>query len=113
MTSTATVLIPEQRVASSQTTIYTSPVSGRGTWIDKFTACNTTAGAVTISVNLVVTAGSASDSNKVVSAKSLAAGETYTFPELVGKFLAAGSFISWIASAATSLTAGANGRELT
>jgi hypothetical protein len=49
----------------------------------------------------------------VVDARSIAPDETYTFPELVGQVLDAGGFISTIASAATSLTIRASGREIT
>jgi hypothetical protein len=64
-------------------------------------------------VNLVTSAGSAGDLNLVVKTKSLAAGETYTFPELVGQVLAPSGFISTIASAATSINIRASGREIT
>lgn len=113
MTTTALVLIPHQNVDNAQTTKYTSPASGKGTWIDKFTATNYSAGPITVSVNLVPVAGAAGNTNLIVKTKSLAAGETYTFPELVGKFLNPGDFISWIASAAASANGGANGREIT
>ena len=83
------------------------------TIIDKFTATNYSAGAVTLSVNLVTSAGSAGDLNLVVKTKSLAAGETYTFPEIVGQVLAPSGFISTIASAATSISIRASGREIT
>lgn len=112
MTVNAKVLIPAQNASNSQTTYYTASTGVR-TIIDKFTATNYTAGAVTLSVNLVTVAGSAADSNLVVKTKSLAAGETYTFPEVVGHVLDAGGFISTIASAATSITIRASGREIT
>ena len=81
--------------------------------IDKFTATNTSAKNVTISVNLVVNGGSAGVDNLVVDTRAIAPDETYTFPELVGQVLEPGSFISTIASAATSLTIRASGREIT
>jgi hypothetical protein len=112
MPATATVLIAAKQAENAQTTQYTSPAGGKGTLIDKFTATNTSAGAVTLSVNLV-SDGTPSDNDLIVKTKSLAAGATDTFPELVGQFLAPGSTISTIASAATSLTIRANGRELT
>ena len=42
-----------------------------------------------------------------------AAGETYTFPEIVGHSLAPSGFISTIAGAATSISIRASGREVT
>jgi hypothetical protein len=49
----------------------------------------------------------------IVDARSIAPDETYTFPELVGQALEQSGFISTIASAATSLTIRASGREIT
>jgi hypothetical protein len=111
VTVTVKNIIPRKQAESSQTAQYTA-VNCK-TIIDKFTVTNTTAAAVTFSANLVVSSGSASDSNKVISGKSIAAGETYTCPELVGQSLEAGGFISTLAGAATSLTISATGREIT
>ena len=104
-------LIPSKQAEASQTTQYTA-VNCK-TIIDKFTATNTSAGNVTISVNLVTSGGSADVSNLVVDLRAIAPDETYTFPELVGQVLESGGFISTIASAATSLTIRASGREIT
>ena len=111
MTVSIKVLIPAKQAENSQTTQYTA-VNCKAI-IDKFTATNTTAGNVTISVNLVTGGGSAGASNLIVDTRSIAPDETYTFPELVGQSLESGGFISTIASAATSLTIRASGREIT
>jgi hypothetical protein len=111
MTVTVKVLIPAKQAENAQTTQYTA--TNCKTIIDKFTATNTTAGNVTMSVNLVTSGGTAGVSNLIVDTRSLAPDETYTFPELVGQALDVSGFISTIASAATSLTIRANGREIT
>ena len=111
MTVTAKVLIPAKIAESSQTTQYTA--TNVTTIIDKFTATYCSAGAVTLSVNLVTSGDTAGNQNLVVKTKSLAAGETYTFPEIVGQSLAPSGFISTIASAATSISIRASGREVT
>lgn len=111
MTVTVKNIIPAKQAENAQTAQYTA--SNCKAIIDKFTVTNTTGGAETITVNLVASGGAASASNTVVSAKSIAAGECYTMPELVGHTLEAGGFISTIASAATSLTIRASGREIT
>ena len=111
MTVTVKVLIPAKQAENIQTTQYTA--INCKTIIDKFTATNTTAGNVTISVNLVTGGGAAGVTNLIVDARSLAADETYTFPELIGQALEPSGFISTVASAATSLTIRANGREIT
>ena len=111
MTVTVKVLIPAKQAENSQTTQYTA-VNCRAI-IDKFTATNTSGGNVTIGVNLVTSGGSAGAANLIVDARSIAPDETYTFPELVGQALESGGLISTIASAATSLTIRASGREIT
>jgi len=111
MTVSIKVLIPAKQAESSQTTQYTA-VNCKAI-IDKATVTNTSAGNVTISVNLITSGGSAGVSNLVVDARAIAPGETYTFPELVGQSLEPDGFISTIASAATSLTIRASGREIT
>ena len=111
MTVTAKVLIPAKIAESSQTTQYTA--TNVTTIIDKFTATNYSAGAVTISVNLVTPGGSAGNDNLITKTKSLQPAEVYTFPEIVGQILAPSGFISTIASAATSVNIRASGREVT
>lgn len=106
------VLFNAKAAENSQTTQYTSPISPPvKTIIDKFTARNYSGGAVTISVNLVAVGGAAASSNLAVS-YSLAAGETYYFPELVGQYLDPGDFISTLAGAATSVSIRACGRQV-
>lgn len=111
MTVTVKNIIPRKRAENAQTTQYTA--TNCKTIIDKCTVTNTTAGAVEFSVNLVASGGSASDANLVLDTKSIAAGETYLCPEVVGQTLESGGFISTLAGAATSLTISASGREIT
>ena len=111
MTVTAKVLIPAKIAEASQTTQYTA--TNVTTIIDKFTATNYSAGAVTISVNLVTSGGTAGNDNLITKTKSLQPAEVYTFPEIVGQILAPSGFISTIASAATSVNIRASGREVT
>ena len=110
MAVTVKALIPAKQAEGTQTTQYTA--TNCRAIIDKFTATNTTAGNVTISVNIVASGGSADATNLIVDTRSIAPDETYTFPELVGQVLDSGNFISTIASAATSLTIRASGREI-
>lgn len=111
MTVTVKNIIPRKQAENSQTTQYTA--TNCKTVIDKFTATNTSAANVTISVNLVASAGSAATSNVVTYLRGIAPGESYTFPELIGQVLEPDGFISTLASAATSLTISASGREIT
>jgi len=111
MTVITRVLIPAKQAENSQTTQY-SATSAKAI-IDKFTATNTSASNVTLSVNLVTSGGSASASNRIIDARTIAPDETYTCPELVGHVLETGGFISTLASAATAITIRASGREIT
>lgn len=111
MAITTTVIIPAKIAENAQTTQYTSP-AGVTTIIDKFTATNYGATTATISVNLVTATDTAGNQNLVVKTRSLVAGETYIFPELVGHMIAPNGFISTIASAASTLNIRASGRQV-
>lgn len=104
------VLIAPVAAAAAQTTQYTAV--GLKATIDKFTAINTGAAAADLSVHLVQNGSAAAAGNMVVK-KTLAVGETYTFPEVVGHNIDPGGFISTIATAANSIYIRASGREAT
>lgn len=112
MTVTVKVLISPKVAENSQTTQYTVP-TGVTTIIDKFTATNYSASAAQISVNLVPYGGSAGNSNISPKEITLQPSQTYIFPEIVGRALSAGSFISTLAGTASSINIQANGREIT
>ena len=111
MAVTVAVLIPAKTAENTQTTQYTS--TGVTTIIDKFTATNYTGTAATISINLVTGAGAAGNDNLIVQNKTLQAGETYTFPEIVGQVLSPSAFISTIAGTASAINMRASGRQVT
>ena len=104
-----TVLVEGKTAENSQTTQYTADVK---IMIDKFTAHNYSAGAVTFAVNIVASGGAAATSNRVVN-YTLAAGETYLFPEVVGQYLNVGDFISTLAGTASAVSIRASGRQIT
>lgn len=104
------VLIPAKTAENVQTSQYTA--TNVTAIIDKFTATNYSATAATISVNLVIVAGSAGNDNLIVKTKTLQPSETYTFPELVGQVIASGGFISTIAGTASAINIRASGREI-
>lgn len=112
MSVVAKALIDALQVTNAQVTQYTAPTNTRAI-IDKFTGTNTSAAAATLTVNLVKLAGAASAANTIVSAKTVAPGECYTFPELVGHVLNPGDFISTIAGTTLVITVRASGREVT
>jgi hypothetical protein len=111
MAVTAKALIGSKQAEAAQTTQYTA--TNAIAIIDKFTATNTGTANQTLSVNLVTSGGSPGVANLIADARSIAPGETYTFPELVGHVLNTGGFISTLSSSATDITIRASGREIT
>jgi hypothetical protein len=112
MTVTARNLVSAKLVENTQTTQYTVPSNITVTIIDKFTATNVSASSATISVNLVASLDTPGNQNLINKTKSLAASETYTFPELVGQIMPTATYISTIASAASAINIRVSGREV-
>ena len=110
MTVVSKPIIPTQYAADAETTEYTS--AGVRTIIDKLTAYNSSGGAVTVTVKLV-NSGDTAGAEDVLETKSVAAGETWGFPSVVGHSLAPGDFISVIAGSASVVVIRATGREVT
>lgn len=107
---------PKRLVAGSQLTTgavvyYTATLCI--TRIDACALTNTTAGAVTATAHLVASGGSATVSNCVMSAKSLAAGETVILAGAIGQWLASGGTLQALASAGASINLVASGVEFT
>jgi hypothetical protein len=111
MAVTPTRLVPGSQLTGSAATYYTA--TGVKARIDAMALTNTTAGAVTATVHLVPSGGSAAASNCVMSARSLAAGETIIVSGAIGQWLAAGGTIQALASSATSITLVCSGVEFT
>lgn len=103
-------IIPAKNLENAQTTQYVA--TNVTTIIDKFTATNFSSGAVNVSINLASVGETTGNSNLIVKTRSLQAGETYTFPEIVGHILPSGGFISTLASAAAAVNLRASGREI-
>jgi hypothetical protein len=110
MVITVKNIIPRKFAENSQTAQYIA--SGCKTVIDKFTVTNNSAANVSLSINLIPSGGSASTANRVLNTRLIAVGECYICPEMAGQVLEDGGFISTLASAASSLTISASGREI-
>ena len=104
-------LITAKYASNSETTEYTAG-TGTRTLIDKFTGYNSSGAGVVLSVKLVPSGGSAGASNLIIH-KTIPAGETYTFPEVVGHVLEPGGFISVLSGSASAVVIRASGREVT
>lgn len=109
--------LPKRLVDGSQLTAvavayYTVPANTLTT-IAACTLTNTTAGAVTATVHLVPSAGIATALNCILSARVLAAGESFNVASAVGQTLAAAGTLQALAGAATSIALVASGYETT
>jgi hypothetical protein len=103
-------LVPPVQVAATQSAQYTA--SAVKAVIDKCTVVNTSSVNVSFSLNIVSSGNTAGVDNLVIDAVTIEPNETYMCPETIGHILEAGSFISTLASVATSLTLRISGREL-
>lgn len=110
MTVTSKPLKTAAYMAAADTALYTAG-PGTRTILDKVTGHNTDATAIVVAFNLVPKGGAVGASNKVVS-KAIAAGETYTFPEVVGHVLESGGVLSGIAGTADKVVVRVSGREV-
>lgn len=109
MSVTADLLVAAGYAANSETTIYTS--TGLRTILDKFTVYNSHTAPVSYVVKLVPSGISAAASHIIVN-KTVAPGETYTLPEVIGHVLEAGGFISETADTASKLVRRVSGRKV-
>ena len=100
-----------QYLTASAATYYTA--SNCTSRVDNCTLTNTDAGAIPVTVHVVPLAGSTSAANMIISAKSIAAGETYTCPEMVGKTIPSGSFVQALAGTASKVVMHMSGIEVT
>lgn len=112
MTVTAKALIPGKYAATTVTAEYTVPGSTK-TIIDKFTALNSDGSAATVSIYIVPSGQAASNSNRIINAKSIGSLATYDFTELKNHVMSAGEAIHVIAGTATAVSIRASGREVT
>lgn len=111
MARTAKVLNAGAQLTTVAATYYMAPASTT-TIIQAVVLTNTTGGAITATVHLVASGDTATTSNVVLLAKSLAAGETYIVPGTAGLALAAGGMLQALASANTSISLMASGTEI-
>ncbi|GAA1892020.1 hypothetical protein [Williamsia serinedens] len=95
------VLVSKQ-IENAETTQYTGPANS-SVKLGKATLANPTASAVTVSVSIVKSGGTAGAANRVVAGLALAAGDSVVLSEIEGHFLGPGDLISAIAGTATAV----------
>lgn len=100
-------LVAPAQLANADAVVYATPALTTAK-VGRAVFCNTTASAVTITAG--ITAGGAlTAATTLISARSLAPGESYVSPELAGVVIPAGSAIRAFASAGTAVTFTASG----
>lgn len=104
-------LVEGAQLTAAAATYYTAPQNTTAI-VKKLTVTNTSAGAVTVTLYKVPSAGTAGAANTITSAKSIAPGATYEAFEFENHVLAAGDMIQALASAAASLTLAASGLQI-
>ena len=90
-------LVNGVNLTNSAATYYTAPASTKAI-VKKATFCNDHTSPVTVTVNLVPSAGSAAYGNAITKTKALAAGETWSCPDVENHVMETGGFISMVAS---------------
>lgn len=74
--------------------------AGHGVKLGTGSICNTTGAAVTVTISVVPSGGTAGATNRIISAFPLGAGDTQSLKDyLAGAYLGPGDFISAVASA--------------
>lgn len=92
MTTTIKRLVQGSQLTGSALPYYTAPALTRAR-VTAATLTNTTGSPVACTVHLVPASGSATAANTIVSARTVAAGETYHCPELVNQVIEPGGAI--------------------
>lgn len=110
MTVLSKPLVTAKYAANTETTEYTA-AAGTRTILDKFTSYNGSASSVLLTIKLVPS-GATAGASHVITSKSIAPSETYTFPEVVGHVLEPGGFFSVLAATASAVVIRLSGREV-
>lgn len=102
-------VLVSQQLAATETTQYTGPANS-AVRIVTAGLTNTSGSAVTVSVSLVKSGGTAGNANRILASYSLASHDSLSLNDVLsGAMLGPGDFISAIASAATSVAFVATG----
>lgn len=105
-------IIPGSQLTTSAAAYYTAPALTKCV-LKRLSFTNTGAPAVTVTVHLVASAASASNSNMLANAHTIAGGETWDCVSAEGQVLEAGGSVQALASAATTITLIGSGVEIT
>ncbi len=101
-TITQLQLVAPVQLGNADASVYLAPTQTTAK-VGRAVFTNTTASAVTITAG-ITTGGALTAATTVISARSVAAGESYVSPELSGAVIPAGSSLRALASIAASIT---------
>lgn len=105
----AKVLTGSTLLTTSLQTLYTSPAN-TNTRIDKCVAVNYSGNAATLTLHIIASGGSASNTNIVIVARSITAGSADQCSEVISQDLGPGDFIQASVSANTAINIRLSGR---
>jgi hypothetical protein len=113
LTITAKQMVAPQQLTNADALYYTVPANTTSV-AKRATFTNTSAGAVTITANVVPAGGTSSASNRVIDPQNtvLSAGQTYVAPEIPGKTMPPGTMLRMQASVAAAITVAVDGVEI-
>ena len=98
-------------LTAAAATYYTAPASTKAL-IKKATFCNDHTIVVTVTINIVPLAGAAAYGNQITKTRALAAGETWSCPDVENHVIEAGGFISMVASVDAKIGVRISGYEI-
>lgn len=110
MTATPKLIVEPATIPATQATAYTSPSSGRGTWVDFGQVSNYGGGTISFSLWLVPNGATVGDAHLIQHDIGVAHKVAYQLP--AGFLLPAGASLLWQAATASSLSGFLSGREL-
>lgn len=103
-------MVDGTNLTDAAATYYTAG-TGTKAVIKKASFCNDHTAVVTVTINLVPSGGAAAYGNRITKTRSLAAGETWSCPDVENHVLEAGGFISMVASVTAKVGVRISGYE--
>jgi len=111
MAITPKAIVNGVNLTNAAATYYTVPAGTRAI-LKRATFVNDDAIVVTVTINLVPSGGSAGYANRITKERALAAGETWSCPDIQNHELETGGFISMLASVTAKIGCRISGYEV-
>ncbi len=111
MKITPKALVDGTNLTNAAAIFYTAG-TGIRTIIKKATFCNNHSGAVTVTINVIPSGGSAAYGNQITKTKTIAAGDTWSCPDMENHVMEPGGTISMVASVTAVIGVRISGYEV-